>query len=332
MKKILSLCLIALSSLAFSQVIANEDFNSLTLGNLVPDTTGSLGQSNYFANTGAVSDYQVVSVDAAHGNSLRFTSGAGNSDADDHLAFKNITVNADAGNNILKGSLEIFTGDNTGKGITECVVYDSNNFGIVGIGYDYESKKIVGKGRYTIQGPGGTSSTSFFIVELPQGPGGFTFPANTWVPVSFTYNKTTGAYEWKNPQGSFTYPDASVVPVAGLIPAKFSLGSKVFSDNASSNTSTIDNLMLMFTNTTLATNETSPAKAEISIYPNPASDFITVKSDSQIKNVEVYDVSGKKLNTYINTDKISVKSLLPGTYLMSIETKEGKISKKFIKK
>ncbi|WP_159475765.1 T9SS type A sorting domain-containing protein [Chryseobacterium sp. 18068] len=331
MKKIIGLVLINLSVLSFSQVMVNDNFNSLTLGNLVPNTMGSLGQNSYFANNGLVSDYQVVVIDAAHGNSAQFTNGIGNTDNDDRLAFKAITVVADPGNNIIRGSLEIFTGNNDGNGIIECVLYDSNKVGIIGIGYNYTSKKIVGRGRYAfISAPG--NPTSFVTIERVSGPGNTAYPANTWVPVSFTYDKTTGAYEWTNPQGSFNYPDPSVVAVAGLTPTQYSLGSNVLSDNSVTNTAAIDNLVLTYTNTTLGTNEVSSTTNDISIYPNPVADFITVKSKKEIKSIEIYDSSGRKVSGNLNENKINVKSLLQGTYLITIETKNDKISKKFIKK
>jgi len=331
-KNIYALCLVSLSILTFSQTIANDNFNSMTLGNLVPNTTGSLGQNGYFANKGSVSDYQVVVKDAAHGNSVEFTNGTGNTDNDDRLAFKAITVTADPGNNIIRGSLEIFTGNNNGDGIIECVLYDSNKFGIVGIGYNYTTKRIVGRGRYTLQGPGGTTGTDFFTIDRTTGPGGTTYPANTWVPVSFTYNKTTGAYMWTNPNGSFDYPDASVVPVAGLTPTQYSLGSNVLTDNSVTNTAAIDNLILNFTNTTLATNEAASSDNQIGIYPNPVADLITVKSNLKVERIDIYDASGRKVSGNSNESKINVKNLLPGTYVINIETKNGKVSKKFIKK
>lgn len=332
MKKIYSLCLISLSIFTFSQVIVNDNFNSLAVGNLVPDIIGSPGQGGYFANKGAVSDYQVVIVDAAHGNSAQFTNSAGNTDNDDRLAFKAITVNADPGNNIIRGSLEIFTGNNEGDGIIECVLYDSNNFGIVGIGYDYASKKIVGRGRYSIELPGGSTSTNFFIIESSSGPGRATYPANSWVVVSFTYNKTTGAYEWTNPHGSFNFPDTAVVPVAGLTPTQYSIGSNVLSNNALKNTAAIDNLILTYTNTTLATNEAASTNNQISIYPNPVADLLNIKSNLKVEHIDIYDTSGRKVKSSSNENQINVRNLLPGTYVINIETKDGKVSKKFIKK
>lgn len=70
----------------------------------------------------------------------------------------------------------------------------------------------------------------------------------------------------------------------------------------------------------------------VDIYPNPASDILYVKSNSKIDGVEVFDVSGKNVKVLFNSDQINVGSLPAGSYIMNITTKEGKITKKFIKK
>ena len=70
----------------------------------------------------------------------------------------------------------------------------------------------------------------------------------------------------------------------------------------------------------------------ISIYPNPVSDLLNIKSNSKIDRVEVYDISGKKINVILNDNKVDVTNLPAGSYIINIEIKEGKITKKFIKK
>lgn len=70
----------------------------------------------------------------------------------------------------------------------------------------------------------------------------------------------------------------------------------------------------------------------INIYPNPTSDILYVKSGSKINGVEVFDMSGKKINVLLSNDQINVKDLPSGLYIINIETKEGKTTKKFIKK
>jgi hypothetical protein len=70
----------------------------------------------------------------------------------------------------------------------------------------------------------------------------------------------------------------------------------------------------------------------VSLYPNPSSDYIMVKTNSEITicNIEIYDLLGRKcLNTEILHNKIDVNQLTAGVYTLNIHTTEGlKISKK----
>ncbi|MCF2219952.1 T9SS type A sorting domain-containing protein [Chryseobacterium sp. PS-8] len=72
--------------------------------------------------------------------------------------------------------------------------------------------------------------------------------------------------------------------------------------------------------------------SDINLYPNPASDFLTIQSTLKVENVNIYDISGKKINTVLNGNTIDIKHIPSGSYLITIETKEGKTTKKFIKK
>lgn len=71
---------------------------------------------------------------------------------------------------------------------------------------------------------------------------------------------------------------------------------------------------------------------DINIFPNPVSDLLTIKSSTKVVNVNIYDISGKKINVDLNDNKVDVKNLPSGSYIIIIEAKEGKITKKFIKK
>lgn len=82
---------------------------------------------------------------------------------------------------------------------------------------------------------------------------------------------------------------------------------------------------------TLGTLEAVSAE-QIGIYPNPTTDFIRIKSKTKVMNAEVYDISGRKVNTSFNDDKVDVRNLQSGNYILKTETKEGVISQKFIKK
>jgi hypothetical protein len=84
-------------------------------------------------------------------------------------------------------------------------------------------------------------------------------------------------------------------------------------------------------NSTLGTSEIK-TNDDISIFPNPATDFLTLKSSVKIKNVEIFDVSGKKINAELQGDKIEVRNLPLGSYLLNVKTEGRNYTQKFIKK
>ncbi|MDF2552507.1 MAG: hypothetical protein K0R77_1782 [Chryseobacterium sp.] len=71
---------------------------------------------------------------------------------------------------------------------------------------------------------------------------------------------------------------------------------------------------------------------EIEIYPNPTSDILHIKTDSKINVVSVSDITGRKVNVKLDGDKVDVRALPAGTYLINVETKDGISTEKFIKK
>jgi hypothetical protein len=75
--------------------------------------------------------------------------------------------------------------------------------------------------------------------------------------------------------------------------------------------------------------------SDLMIYPNPANgDYVTIQS-SVIgeKNIEVYDITGKRLiNTILNSDKLDVSSISSGVYLVKVTIQgQTKVSKLIIR-
>lgn len=87
-------------------------------------------------------------------------------------------------------------------------------------------------------------------------------------------------------------------------------------------------------------NEVFEEEIGLSIWPNPAKEKINItfnKLNSNEVNVEIYDITGrkvlmKKLNSSLNNHPIDVSNFNKGTYLISLKTNQGEITKKFIKK
>ncbi|WP_291122729.1 T9SS-dependent choice-of-anchor J family protein [Empedobacter sp. UBA7620] len=82
---------------------------------------------------------------------------------------------------------------------------------------------------------------------------------------------------------------------------------------------------------TLAVSEAS--KTKVSVYPNPTSDVLNIKSLENVKSVEIFDLTGKKANIVIlNNGVVDVRNLAKGAYILKVNSDNGSTSHKFIKK
>ncbi|MBC8884322.1 VCBS repeat-containing protein [Flavobacterium piscinae] len=71
------------------------------------------------------------------------------------------------------------------------------------------------------------------------------------------------------------------------------------------------------------------AFSSFSVYPNPASDVVTIKSSSlaQVVSAELYDMNGKRVfESAVENDTISIQSLSLGTYILLAKDSEGTLS------
>ncbi len=90
--------------------------------------------------------------------------------------------------------------------------------------------------------------------------------------------------------------------------------------------------MLTGSVTDISTEVENPLAQEISIYPNPASNFIIINSVEDIKG-SIFSVSGKLIKTISNTNNnIDISDLNKGVYIINIQSKGKIYTQKFIKK
>ncbi|MFN1217747.1 T9SS type A sorting domain-containing protein [Chryseobacterium kwangjuense] len=82
-------------------------------------------------------------------------------------------------------------------------------------------------------------------------------------------------------------------------------------------------------NTTLGVSDIS--KKEFRIYPNPASDFIQIETLENLKEVNIYSMTGQKMLTS-STARINIQSLKAGVYMVEIKTVKNTSVHKIIKK
>lgn len=93
--------------------------------------------------------------------------------------------------------------------------------------------------------------------------------------------------------------------------------------------------LISFAGNALSTVEEQNYEVEFKLYPNPASDFITLKMPSEGSGsiVEVFNILGKAIKSMKMTDnsyKLDVSDLANGMYLIRVQTKNGMAIKKFV--
>ncbi|WP_312390371.1 reprolysin-like metallopeptidase [Chryseobacterium sp.] len=84
---------------------------------------------------------------------------------------------------------------------------------------------------------------------------------------------------------------------------------------------------------TLATTEVKANQSEISIYPNPADEFIGIKNIKGKADYKIYSADGRLvLQGSLDTQLINVSSLTKGVYVITVKNAEKTFNSKFIKK
>jgi len=74
--------------------------------------------------------------------------------------------------------------------------------------------------------------------------------------------------------------------------------------------------------------------SQLSVYPNPTNDIVTVKMPSNIEvvSMKLFDVLGNLVLKNANTSRLDVSNLSSGLYLLDIITTAGSVSKKIVRK
>jgi hypothetical protein len=84
--------------------------------------------------------------------------------------------------------------------------------------------------------------------------------------------------------------------------------------------------------TTLATSE-ALRKMKVQIFPNPVADIIQISGIENAQRIEIYNMTGQLVKSESFDNKINVSKLIPGIYLLRINTKDFQTYEfKFLKK
>jgi len=342
--KLLFSVLFSLSLTAFSQTLDSEDFNSLTIGNFSEDLTGATaGQGGFFifGNNGAgtstnsaTSNFQVVAGgdNSSQGASILSPDG----DSGLRFLFKFIDWSTrTAGNDIVEFEYTFNTDVLGGGSTSNFRSFIANDAGGVILGWEFNPVDGVLTRLATLNN-GGTPG--LFNV------GTVTLPANTWVRIGCAYNTVTGELRWAengtDSNGTFLTNGAGVDAIPNQIPAEIDWLALAFtgSGNTLAKEYIIDDYESKATATDqlLGVDDVEVVSANLSLYPNPANNVITLKTDLSVINVTVFNSLGQEVisknSDFTNINTFNISDLNSGIYIININTEDGRTTtKKFIK-
>ncbi len=113
-----------------------------------------------------------------------------------------------------------------------------------------------------------------------------------------------------------------------LVITPITSGTATLTLSFNSNGKVLDHTMTI-SSSSLATDHVS--KVDLQIYPKPATDFVSLKSTDKVTNVEVYDLSGKRIELPLLNNQLDVRSLAKGVYVLKITTDKASYQKKLVK-
>ena len=342
-KNLLSAAFVCVASLsANAQQLLSDNFDSYTVGNLATDLTGATGgQGDWkiFVGTGGnASNYKIAS-EPSKGNVLTInspsneTTSAANNTGYVYKEFTtaNNWATRTSGNNILRVEYEFYTGAvTTSKSIHNNYTFSANTAGqlitVGGYQYNPETRTLLGVTR---------NATAISGVNLGPNNTALILPANTWVKVYYQINYTTNMINFQIPSQNVAGQTAIVL--TNLPPVEVDFTTAGLAGNTSSSMLKVDNYMVSAVNT-MALSVNDVISTKFNIYPNPASDIITITNQESIgiEKISIVDMNGRvvKTQSFNNQSEIqlNISDLRAGVYIFNISTKEGNASKKVIKK
>lgn len=347
MKRTLLFLLCLIGSAAIAQPIT-DSFSSYTLGNIGTDMTGvTPGQNGWYtassngtapttSTNASNANFQVVDNGGTNGYVLQITGPNGNPGSS--VMWQNGLgtwwAMRPVGNNIIEIEYDFFTGPpTTSLNNMRVLLYDAVGTKILaGLSMVSSTKVISGVAYFdNSAAPGGAVTNYLFNLGTPP----VVLTANTWVRVGMSFNKTTGEVKWRGPgfngfvmgAGTGVDPDeADLIATAG---------------GAANNVAAVglfDNLLIRnsATDTLLGLDQVAVA-SELSIYPNPVADVLTIANPNNVnlKSVSITDLNGRTIKSIAlesDTDAtVDVSDLSAGVYLVTVADDNGKVTKKIVK-
>ncbi|MBB6330452.1 hypothetical protein HNP24_001402 [Chryseobacterium sediminis] len=122
----------------------------------------------------------------------------------------------------------------------------------------------------------------------------------------------------------------NILIYTGVAASSMNIDQLRFVHNNASGAAYIDHIKVNSELMVLGIKDSKAAVKEVSVYPNPATDFIQINSLSTVKSIEIYDETGKLIKTETNGNRIDVKGLPSGVYMLNIKTEGRNFTEKVI--
>lgn len=332
-----------------AQPLYSEDFEDFTLGNVGTDSSGQTpGQEGWYTysqhafETGTpYNDLFQIENTAMNGKAIVMYPHPYPYLIKGTRISKNLNTeisNRTLGNDIIKLEIDFYTGQQTDS------FSSAINFGLsrntrITAGYVFDSTTGELKGIHHDETT--TPLQTVYQTNLNGNNQPLIAPFNTWlhciVYADYINNKvifeipSLGISVTDDFYRDVSYPDN----IENHIMESF----RAYSLNVETNdvevpTYKFDNLKVTALNQILSTEEVH--SNQFNLYPNPATDVIVItnQENKAVKQIKIYDVTGKLIDTQNFDNKteiqLTVENLTSGTYLLHLKTNEGTAVKKLI--
>jgi len=81
----------------------------------------------------------------------------------------------------------------------------------------------------------------------------------------------------------------------------------------------------------LSVTENELLNTSTKLYPNPVENILNISSKNTVEKIEVYNIQGQLINTFVNQKSINLNSITSGIYLIRLYSNNNMITKKIIK-
>ncbi|WP_298778472.1 T9SS type A sorting domain-containing protein [uncultured Polaribacter sp.] len=182
-------------------------------------------------------------------------------------------------------------------------------------------------------GYGSTDTTSKAVFTSTD----YDFGTQFFFVISYKFDGTIGKL-WVNPTVSAAEPVSDLtLETIDKTRNEFVAISMEASSNARTPNSVIDEIRIGTTWESVISDPTASVdevfSSKFSVYPNPASEFVTISSELEVNKVEIFNLLGKRVisKTILSTGNLDISSLSKGVYLMKLTSGDSVASKKLIK-